>query len=204
MRRGKRVLGFADSVSGSTGTAQGGLRVTRPTRMTATCCDGVPSPIKLDRVYNFRSVLSGYPGVPLYRSAALDNMTSHDADRLLNALNVSCVIDLRNRDEILKQGAFRSMQGATEFYSAFTTAPSASYPRKMLPSRLRYELPLLDDFKAFWDGVQQRSVSSRQEELQLSFLWLFNGQELMKVLALTLTLTLTLILILFLNLTLNQ
>ena len=144
----------------------------------------VAKPEHFDKIYNFRRLFTEFPGVPLYRSAAFDNATAADAARLLTDINISTIIDLRNRDEVLKHGVFRTFDGATAFYSDFTTAPSASYPRSMLPTRLRYELPLLDDLQAFWEGVEARvGAQNGQDKLRLSMLWLFDGKKLMRELS---------------------
>ena len=146
---------------------------------------------KFDKVRNFRETI-GYNSnsnqlsninIPIYRSAAFDNATSNDVKILLDDFQITTIIDLRNQDEIINQGVFRTFDGASKFYDKFSTAPSPTYPRKMLPEYVRYEIPLLSDLASFWEAVQLRSIQDEKERLYFDFLWCFRGKELMKILS---------------------
>ena len=146
---------------------------------------------KFDNVNNFRETI-GYNSnsnelsninIPIYRSAAFDNATSNDVKILLDDYKIATIIDLRNQDEIINQGMYRSFDGASKFYDKFSTAPSPTYPRKMLPDYIRYEIPLLSDLASFWEAVQLRSIKDEKERLYFDFLWCFRGKELMKILS---------------------
>lgn len=69
----------------------------------------------LTSVANFRRALPG-TGLPIYRAAALDYLTSADVPALRP---VTTVIDLRNTDEIVKGFSKRPFDGATAWYSSF-------------------------------------------------------------------------------------
>ena len=133
--------------------------------------------------YNSNSNQLSNINIPIYRSAAFDNATSNDVKILLDDFQITTIIDLRNQDEIINQGVFRTFDGASKFYDKFSTAPSPTYPRKMLPEYVRYEIPLLSDLASFWEAVQLRSIQDEKERLYFDFLWCFRGKELMKILS---------------------
>jgi hypothetical protein len=121
----------------------GGDRSVHSKQRTGNIYEGV---VSLDNVHNFRLVLPDYP-LPVYRSAALDRMTQRDATKLLSneSIGISTVIDFRNFDEIVQAGETRLINGGQQFYSEFSIAPSLTYPRRLMPQKVRYEAPLFDD-----------------------------------------------------------
>ena len=140
-------------------------------------------------VKNFRPLVPGTI-LPLYRSAALDNVTSADVDIVLS--RIKTIIDLRNADEILRGYDSWRFKGAFDLYAAFVVAISAEDSLSSVKSafdvaidernRKIFQLPVFGKIQPFWEIVKKdmldRSSMSNYEKLISEGRWLFNPQEL--------------------------
>ena len=123
--------------------------------------------LELAGIRNFRAVSSRLPGV--YRSAAVETATAEDCE-LLAAHGITCVIDLRNADEMAKARAKATPHGLA------------------LAERLdcgdgrwrRIHVPVLNDMDAFFDAIEaQLPVAKRAQALLFRG---FSGEQLNRLL----------------------
>lgn len=106
--------------------------------------------LTLESVQNFRPLrVNGEDSNQLYRAAALDNLSSQDAEALMNNAAV-VVMDLRNADEIASKKKTQT-QASVKFYQHLEASSSQS--------RLVH-VPILQDVDAFWDEAIARMDAS--------------------------------------------
>lgn len=105
-------------------------------------------------IRNFRAVSPRLPNV--FRSAAIETATAEDC-RLLLEHGVTCVIDLRNEDEIAK-----ARQKATPDGLALAERLDAGEGRWR-----RVHVPILYDMDAFFDAVERQLPAHRRAQALL-------------------------------------
>lgn len=140
-------------------------------------------------VKNFRSVIPD-SGLPIYRCAALDEVSSYGVDYILHELKVGSILDLRNKDEIFKGYDLWRFKGAFDLYGAFKiirfSNENSTQTNWSPHGRSVFQLPLLDDPVEFWTTLKNRMVKDSNatsfQSLINSIVWNFDSQSLSKLL----------------------
>lgn len=128
---------------------------------------GVSSALELSGIRNFRAVSPRLPGV--YRSAAIETASEEDCELLLKH-GVTCVIDLRNADEMEKARLKATPRGRV-----LAEQLDAGEGRWR-----RIHVPVLYDMDRFFDAVEaQMPASKRVQALLYRF---SSGQQLNRLL----------------------
>lgn len=145
-------------------------------------------------IQNIREIIPG-SSLPLYRSAALDNISSFDVSNILKS--ICTIVDLRNGDEISRGYDLWRFKGAFELYSQYNISIRTEESLKRIKevttmihdntlnvrlNKTIFQLPIFGRIDSFWGLVKRKMLLSSSmstfEQYAAEARWLLDTKDL--------------------------